>query len=160
MNLCISNDIASMPVFLAAYLNVNHCKGGDIVTIEDLEGLRFCEMPDAPLTIRVNDPLADFEVLFDIQGLIGSLLSFAKCDLIACSAAHRDRQQHDHSPGLSTSSTDHISIEYLWRIALRDHYRCAIDCLLLLEYRTFQTMSNCSTSETFCCCRTSHRMVH
>ena len=74
---CVSLYLASMPAFLEAFEVAHLCSGRTVRTPEELNGLRFCDTMVDDLIVVVNDPLADFTVLRDMEVILGS--SLTKC---------------------------------------------------------------------------------
>ena len=71
---CVPLFITSMVEFLEAFEMTHACSGRDVHTKEELNGLRFCDIVTGALTVTVNDAQADFDVLRDIEAVMG--LSF------------------------------------------------------------------------------------
>lgn len=76
INECISNDYASLPAFLEAFEAGHTCHGGNITTVDELEGLRYCDTIAGDLAILVADANADFTSLYDIEIVEGIENSF------------------------------------------------------------------------------------
>lgn len=70
---CVPLSIASSDVFLNAFTSSgNTCSPpGPIVTVADLEALRYCGYVNGSLTIAVKDSSADFSALRDIEIISG-----------------------------------------------------------------------------------------
>ena len=68
---CIPLSIAAAPLFLATFQYANICPGGELKTIMDLEGMRYCNNVNGGLTISVDDVNADYSSLYDIRTISG-----------------------------------------------------------------------------------------
>jgi hypothetical protein len=70
---CIPYSISDLPLFLESYESVNNVcrRNGSISTVEQLEGLRYCDTYDGQLMIDVPSPDVDFTVLFDLEIVTG-----------------------------------------------------------------------------------------
>ena len=74
LSVCVPNAIAALPAFVAAFQRQRVCPGGNISTISQLEGLRFCTKITTALALSVNDSSADFSALYDIESIQGENL--------------------------------------------------------------------------------------
>ena len=68
---CVLLFITSMVEFLEAFEMTHACSGRVMHTKDELNGLRFCDIVTGALTVTVNDAQADFDVLRDIEAVMG-----------------------------------------------------------------------------------------
>lgn len=71
---CVPLLLASMPHFLAAFELGKTCAGQTVRSLDELEGLRFCDTIDSTLVVQVTDEAADFSALRDIEVITGASL--------------------------------------------------------------------------------------
>ena len=78
---CVPLSIASTPDFLDSFSVFDNCTGGEMATLAQIDGMRFCNVVHFGLNITFNEPGADYSAFFDINTLLGMriLLVFAVC---------------------------------------------------------------------------------
>ena len=71
---CVPLSIAAMPAFLQSITFLRACRGNVTVrTVDELEGLRYCDSVTGSLTISVSDLTADYSSLYDVDTIEGSM---------------------------------------------------------------------------------------